>query len=241
MVVLVNRSSNLSRPCLKVKLQVECGTVSISKSIVSDQIRSDQITCQANNSPAVLRTASGNWLWLWLDHCPSLQNGPTSIGLHPLCFLSSSAYIVFQHGGERLPFFPQRPGPAASELIKTPQLCHRYNPVTDRITDRLGNPTCLMDVIFLPIPAIILAVLLVLAALRPGGRHSTSINEKGSLGNSTVRPTRFKIFLYYLDIALAFCQGGMQVLEITRLAISEEGVGLLPGSHDSLGILEVRA
>lgn len=83
-----------------------------------------------------------------------------------------------------------------------------------------------MDVIFLPIPAILLVAFLALGLARHGSRAPTASEKTGFMEHRT--PTRFGIFLYYLDIALAFCQGGMQVLEITRLAISNEGVGLLP-------------
>ena len=81
-----------------------------------------------------------------------------------------------------------------------------------------------MDVIFLPIPAILLAALLLVGLV---GHRSRTLSEKGE---AAIHVTKLKIILYYLNIALAFCEGGMQVLEITRLAISNEGVGLLPST-----------
>jgi hypothetical protein len=115
----------------------------------------------------------------------------------------------------------------------TPQLCSRYNPVTQEINGDLANPTCLMDVILLPLPAVILAISLLFSMkYRHEAATTLTTSEKGQL--LPLRTGKFKIILHYLDIALAFCEGGMQVLEIARLAISNEGVGLLPSTFVDL-------
>lgn len=129
------------------------------------------------------------------------------------------------------------------ELINNKQLCDRFNPVNQNTNSDLGNPTCLLDVIFLPIPALVLAVLVALSLIARRKSIAAGSWQSEKHESLVVPPSRAMVIMHWLDLALVFCEGGvrqsittldelideqMQILEIARLAISNEGVGLLP-------------
>jgi len=77
----------------------------------------------------------------------------------------------------------------------------------------LSNPTCLLDVVFLPLSAIVFLVLLGVAIVSKASGFISYHRNK---------------WIHILDIFLAIALSALQVLEIARLANSNEGIGLLP-------------
>lgn len=107
-----------------------------------------------------------------------------------------------------------------------------YGPLTAYIQ---GLPTsCSFDVSIVPIPSIVLLVALSLLAWRI---HSQSLSTRRSTASSPNTPP-LPNYLHYAYVALVVALLGMRILEITRLAIAQMGVGLLPfGIFANLAIL----